>query len=372
LGLLFLAVSHSKKENEVDGSVVRFASRGIEAGFSFREIDQLRQIATQCNIDPPITIFDSREKFDKCIHHMVRNIKMSGGTKDQATHNFLSKLYDYRQKVEIAKPDVHPGINNSRQISEGQAVRILVQKVGVFESQVVKNTGQYMTVTRPEGKKIPPSMMWMRTKISVYFQREDDAGYVFDSEVLDEVFSLGIPSLKITQGESLFRTQKRKSIRTKIHKPAFLYLVQAGEPPHRMETGPGLKCSLENISDTGYAVTVGGRADAGLKVKVQFALDNAAICITGTVRSVSYDEFDDRSLMHIEAEALPPVTRNRILGEVFGMLPDEDEDELPFRVLESEMADMTGDRSSAENTDDGSMGDSIGDISANGDADSAA
>jgi hypothetical protein len=33
-------------------------------------------------------------------------------------------------------------------------------------------------------------------------------------------------------------------------------------------------------------------------------------------------------------------TQNRILGEVFGMMPDEDEDELPFRVLDDEMESL--------------------------------
>jgi c-di-GMP-binding flagellar brake protein YcgR len=298
---------------------------------------------------------------------------MSGGGDDQATQSFLSRLYDYRQKIEINKPRARKGITNSRQIDEGQPIRILVAKTGVFESRVVKNTNQYMTVTRPEGTKVPPSMMWMTTKISVYFQREDDAGYVFDSEVLDEVFSLGFPSLKITQGESLFRTQKRKSVRTKMHKPAFLYLVQAGEPSHKLEANPGLKCFLENISDTGYAVTVAGKAESGLRVKVQFGLDNTAVCMTGTVRSVSFDEAADRSILRIESEPLSSHARNRIMGEIFGMLPDEDEDELPFRVLDSEMADITGvNESEEESAEEESADGSISDVSAGADTDIAA
>jgi hypothetical protein len=269
-------------------------------------------------------------------------MKMSGGKNDQVTQNFLSKLYDFRQKIEVEKPRARRAIVNSRQIEEGQTVRILVKGTGVFDSRVVKNSGPYMTLLRPGGKGSSAKMMWIQTKIAVYFWREDDAGYVFDSEVLDEVYSLGYPALKITHSDSLFRTQKRKSIRTKIHKPAFLYLTEPGEPSHSIETDPGLKCFIENISDTGYAVTVGGMADAGLRVKVQFALDNAAVCVTGIVRSVDYNEADNRSLLHIEAEALSSGVRNRILGEVFGMLPSEEEDDLPFRVLDDEMAEMIG------------------------------
>ena len=336
LGLIFLLVSRSKKEGK--GSWVRFVSRGREAGFSFKEIEMLRHLAGQCNLEYPISLFTTQSQLDKCIYSLVRSINMAGTSDDQGNQNFLSKLYDHRKKIELERAEIKNTLANSHQISEGQVLKILVTGTGVFRSQVVKNTNQYLTISRPiNSKKSAISMRWQGLKISVYFSREDDAGYVFDCDVLDEVFSLGIPSLKISHGEKLFRTQKRKSVRVKIHKAAFLYLVAINEPPHKLEMDPGLKCFLEDISDTGCAVTVGGKADAGLRVKVQFALDNTAICMTGTVRSVDFDEGANRSVLHIESEPLPVESRIHILGEVFNMMPpEEDEEELPFRVEENE------------------------------------
>ena len=359
LCLLFMMFSRSKKEG--GGNWIQFFARGREAGFSLREIEMLRHLAAECNLESPNSIFESKGQLDKCIRSMVRNIKMTGESEERGTQDFLSKLYDYRQKIEINKPHTHYSISNSRQIGEDQALRILVVGTGVFKSYVVKNSSQFMSISRPESKKGTSAMSWAGTKISVYFWREDDAGYVFDSEVIDEVYSLGIPSLKITHGDSLFRTQKRKSVRTKMHKAAFLYLVPSSEQPHKIEIDPGLKCFLEDISDTGCAVTVGGRADAGLRVKVQFALDNSAICITGTVRSIRYLEDVNRSILHIEAESLPTETRNHILAEVFGMLPEEDEDELPFRVLDGEMAGFTAKQGDAASdvTDDNAVPESV-------------
>jgi len=364
LGLLFFALSRSKKEKK--GNWVQFFVKGREAGFSFKETEMLRHLAIQCSLELPNTLFESQSQLDKCIHSLVRSIKMSGETEERGNQDFLSKLYDYRKKIEIDKTSVKNSISSSRNISEGQTLRVLVAGSGVFRSQVVKNTNEYLTISRPANKKSSSTMPWIGTKISVYFWREDDAGYVFDSEVLDEVYSLGFPSLKITQGSSLFRTQKRKSIRTKLHKAAFLYLVAAHEPPHKIEIDPGLKCFLEDISDTGCAVTVGGRADPGLRVKVQFALSNAAVCITGTVRSTEFKEDANRSTLHIEAENLPIEIRNHILGEVFGMLPDEDEDELPFRVLDGEMTSSSTDDGSTDDELDGKLlADSDGAISSN-------
>jgi len=340
LGIIFLFLSRPKKEGDVNW--VQFYAKGKETGFSFKEIEMLRQLAIQCAIEPPIAIFESQDQLYKGIHSLVRNIKLSGESASAATRDFLSKLYDYRQKMEINKKHAHQLIAHSRQISEGQTLRVLVVGTGVFNSSVVKNTGQYMTISRPVNDKGPVTLAWTGLKIAVYFWREDDAGYVFDSEVLDEVYSLGISSLKIAHGDSLFRTQKRKSIRIKMNKAAFLYLVPSNEPAHKLETVPGVKCLLEDLSDTGYAVVIGGKTMEGFRVKAQFALNNVPVCITGTVRSTSYREDTKRTVLRIEAEPLPTNIRNQILSEVFGMMSDDDDDELPFRVVDDEAANLTG------------------------------
>lgn len=339
LGLAYFFFFRSKKEKP--GNWVQFFTKGKDAGFSFKEIDLLRRLAVQCNIEDPCSLFSSQNQLDICIRSMVKGIRMSGESEEQGTHDFLSKLYDYRKKIEMNKPMIKNGISNSRQISEGQLLRILVTGTGVFKSQVVKNASPYLTISRPVNTKMSASMTWEGMKISVYFWREDDAGYVFDTGVLDEVFSKGISSLKIGHSDSLFRTQKRKSIRIKMHKAAFLYLEKDGEQPHKIEIDPGLKCFLEDLSDSGCAVAVRGTAPTSLRIKVQFALDNTAICMTGTVRSVSFNQEINRSVLHMESDPLPIEIRNQILGEVFGMLPEDDDEELPFRVLDDEAASIS-------------------------------
>jgi c-di-GMP-binding flagellar brake protein YcgR len=283
-------------------------------------------------------------------------MKISGNEDDRSSQDFLAKLYDYRKKIEMDKPKFkNGGIQNSQQIDDDQVLRILVDGVGVFKSHVIKNVSQYMTVARPMSAKLSPDFSWMGMRISVYFWRNDDAGYVFDTDVLDEVFSKGYASLKISHADRLIRTQKRKSIRIKIHKSAFLYLLSGDGDPNRIEVAPGLKCFLEDLSDTGCAVTIGGKAAVNLRVKIQFSLDNQAIAISGTVRSIEFKEDANRSLLHIEADPLPLETRNHILGQVFGMLPEEEED-LPFRLLDEEIEKDGGDPSVESRADSSAAG----------------
>ena len=331
--LLILSVTSRDKSNWI-----QFFAKGKDAGFSFKEIEMLRKLAVKSNLEDPSSLFFSQNQLDLCLRAFVKTLHVSGGISDQENQDFLSKLYDYRKKIEMDKPRIKNGISSSRQIGDGQSLRILVPGTGVFKSQAIKNTTNYLAISRPATNKLPGTFSWTGMKISVYFWREEDAGYVFDTDVLDEVFSKGIACLKILHTDSLFRTQKRKSIRLKMHKPAFLYLLSNEEDATRVESRPGLKCFVEDLSDSGCAITIGGKAQAGLRVKIQFGLGNTTICMSGTVRSIEFKEDINRSILHIEADPLPIDIRNSIMGEVFGMLPEEEED-LPFRMLGNEEGD---------------------------------
>jgi c-di-GMP-binding flagellar brake protein YcgR len=273
---------------------------------------------------------------EACIRALVLGIRQYGESEEQGTHDFLSKLYDFLGKMDMKTADVQSSISSSRQMGEEQPVRILVQGVGVFKSSVVKSDGQYLTLSRPVANKGVASPQWDGIRISVYFWRDDDAGYVFDTDVIDEVYSKGISSLKVDHCDSLFRTQKRKTLRIKTNKPAYLYLANESDMPGRIEKSPGLKCFLENFSETGCAVRVGGQASAGMRLKIQFVADNTLVCMIGTVRSVDFRQIENHSLLHIQTDPLPLEMRNHVLGEIFGMMPEEDEDELPIRVMEKE------------------------------------
>jgi c-di-GMP-binding flagellar brake protein YcgR len=333
---LLCAFYFTRAKKEGSGNWIQFFAKGKEAGFNMKDMEQLRKLVSTCKITDAVSIFKSQKQFETIIRSMVNAVRMSGERDEPATQEFLSKLFDYFHKIEMEAAENKARITNSRQISEGQVLRILVPGTGVYKSEVVKIFGNYLTISRPVNSKLSASMQWSGLKISVYFWREDDAGYVFDSEVIDEVFSKGISSLKIEHNDSLFRTQKRKYLRVKFRKAAFLYLVNDNDNPHRLEKSAGLRCMLEDISETGCAFRVNGQATVGLRLKVQFSLDRIPICIPATVRSVDYNQETNISVVHMEADPLPIGVRNHILCEVFNLLPEEDEEELPFRVLDEE------------------------------------
>ena len=335
-GFLLLLTGSGKKKSH---SWLQFYAKGKDAGFNIKDIEILYGLAVKSDIEDISSIYWSLEQLDICIRALVKDIHQGGKENDVDSQDLLSNLYDYRNKIEMNKPQAKQGIFNSRQISDGQNLRILIKGTGVFKSEVIKNSQQYLTVSRPIANRESGTFSWTGQVVSVYFWREDDAGYVFDTNIMDEIMSRSIPALKIAHSNSLFRTQKRKSVRVKMNKAAYLYLLTDEDFANSIEIIPGLKCLLEDLSDSGCAIAVGGKGVQDLRIKVQFALNNFPVVMTGTIRSVAYKEEANRSLLRIEADPLPIETRNHILGEVFGMLP-EDEEDLPFRILNEEAEAM--------------------------------
>mgnify|MGYP005841968371 CR=1 FL=1 len=303
-------------------SWLEFFAKGKDAGFSFSELRLLRKLAISAELEDPSTLFWSEKQLDRCIGELIKKAEVTGTDRKIETQDFLSKLYEYRKKIEFEHPRYKKGISSSRLIGESQPIKVLVDGLGVFKSQVVANSDRFLTIQKPN---IPPQkggIIWRGKRLAIYFWRKDDAGYVFDTYVLDEAMARGTSVLQIAHSDSLFRTQKRRSIRARTHKPAYLYMPSGEEAPEKVEVKPGLRCIVEDLSDTGCAITIGGKGVEGLRIKVQFEIDGHPVVLNGTVRSVDYNEDKNRSLLHVEA--LPPSinTRNRILAEVFGVKPE--------------------------------------------------
>jgi len=318
---------------------VQFFNKAKEDGFTAKEMEMLRRLAIQSGSGEVSSIFLYQDWLDMCIRLLVNDARASGREDDPEIQTTLSRLYDCRQKIEIDRHESKNAISNTHQIKNGQVFKIFLAGMGAFTSQIVKNANGYMTISRPVSTEDVTVKEWRGMKISICFWREDDAGYMFTTEVKDEVYSLGILSLKISHNLSLSRVQKRKSIRVKMNVPAFLYLVGEGEAFHKIEASPGLKCILEDISASGCAVTVGGKAADDLHVKIQFELNGAAVCVSGTVRSAIYWEDTNRSVLHVEADPMPPEIKNKIFNKVLGSLESGDDDDTSFRILDDAAID---------------------------------
>lgn len=292
-----------------------FIGKSLAEGFSFMETSRIREAAKAGGLKDLGLVFRSTRDLDR----VITAIGGVEGGRSRETTRLLEKLYELRKRLEFEQPRYLMGIKSSRHLVHGQRLRVLLPGVGVFQSTVIDNNPRYLVLSWPVGMRLPKGFVWKGKKISVYFWRRDDAGYVFDSYVLDDLRIRDVPVIHVAHSESLLRTQKRKSIRTRTAISAYLYLLKRIEGAYeKAELEPGLRSRIVDLSEDGFALVIGGRAKEGLLVKAQFSLGGRELVMSGTVRSVDFDRSTNLSTIHVEAVSPSPRTRNALRAYVYG------------------------------------------------------
>ncbi|HOZ70942.1 MAG TPA: PilZ domain-containing protein [Spirochaetales bacterium] len=320
-------------------SPLEYYARGKEVGFTFSEARAIMEMCRIAGVPDSTAALWSIRELDACIKAFAKKYRAEGMERDRGAIVFMEKLYEFRKRLEFELPKYRAGITSSRFIRANQRIRVLVEGIGVYSSTVIDSNERYLVVSYPVGARVPPGFQWKGARVSVYFWRQEDAGYVFDTYVLEDLRIRDIPVLQLGHSGSLLRTQKRKSLRVRSRMPAYLYLLKrlegAYEKPERV---PGLKCVVQDVSEDGVSVLIGGKARIGLLVKAQFYIGDDQIVISGTVKGSEYDVEKNQSLLHVEAMTPSPRMRNVIRSHVYNVGPGDSErrgaelDERPFSV----------------------------------------
>ncbi len=299
---------------------IHFYTKGKEAGFSFSEVNLLRKVAVEGRLNNPTSLFWSIKQLDRSIRGSMIRFKSEGVLDEVENMEFLSKLFDFRKNVEMKLPKYMIGLTTTRKITKMQFLKITLPGLGTYMSQVVENQRRYIAITYPEGPKLPPGFEFKGGELNIYFWRKDDAGYVFKSRVLEDHMDRKVPILYISHSNSIIRSQKRNSIRVDINIPAHLYPLRTiGHATEDLEEKRGIRCRLQDLSEDGAALLIGGHGKVGMNVKIQFKLSDTNLVMCGVVKGVSFHQNKNTSIIHIQAIPLSNRTKNRILAYVYNL-----------------------------------------------------
>lgn len=311
---------------------LQFYLRGRESGFAFREINLIRRVAVEARLEDPTALFWSVKQLDRAIKAFVIKYRSRGEEENLEYNQLLAKLFDLRSKVEFDLPKYKMGVKSSRKLMKGQVLRLTLPGAGPFASKLIENLVRYMAIEYPRGPRLPDGFTWKSQKVGVYFWRAEDAGYFFQTKVIDDYSDRKYPILHVAHADNLVRTQKRNEVRVETDLGAELYplrtVVESNEAP---EQGRGLRCRVVDLSEGGLAVLIGGKAKVGLPVKIQFALGETPVVMSGVVKGLNYDQKKNRSLLHVQAQPPSTATSNRILTYVFNLFGER---EAPGRQAE--------------------------------------
>ncbi len=328
LGILFLLIVAFVVFVQHSGGFgfpwVQFYVRGKESGFKFRELNLLRRVAVENRLKNPTSLFWSERTLDRCIRGTIIRFRAEDKETDEKAVEFLSKLFDFRKRVEFNLPKYRLGIQSSRSISAQQPLKITFPGGSIYYAKVVENMRKYIAISYPRGKPLPFGVSWRGQKINVYFWRMEDAGYYFESKVIGDYMDRKFPILHITHSDQLVRTQKRNSIRAKLDTTGMLFPLRSiKEANEDVSRSGGYRCKMVDISEDGAAAIVGGRAKPGLPVKIQTEIHNTPIVMCGTIKGVTYKESKNVSILHIQANTPSAPIKNTILTYVYDIFADD-------------------------------------------------
>ena len=304
---------------------VQFYLKGKESGFAFKEVNLLRRVSVDHKMKDPTSLFWSIKLLDRCIKGTVLKFRSKEEEETVNATSLISKLYEFRKRVELNQPKYKLGLKSSREIQKHQRMKLNLPDKGPFSTVVVENLKRYMAVSYPEGPNLPPDFPWKGQQIGINFWRKGDAGYFFQSKVIND-FSAekSYPILHVSQNDNITRTQQRRSIRVPVNVIAQLYPLKTKDnASEEFENRKGLKIILVDISEDGAALVIGGKAKVGLPIKIQFKLSDRDLAMCGVIREINYDEKKNRSLLHIQAFPLSAKMRNAILSFVYDILGEQ-------------------------------------------------
>ena len=304
---------------------LQFYMKGRELAFTFHEIHLLRRVSIESRLENPTALFWSTKQLDRAIKGIIITYRARSKETSPEYNILLSKLFELRKRVEFDQPKYKMGIKSSRRLMAKQGLRIMLPGLGPFYSIVIENLPRYMAIAHPRGPKLPDGFSWKNQKIGVYLWRAEDAGYFFQTKVLDDFLDRQYPILHVAHSDNLVRTQKRTSLRVETEIPAELFPLKSIDNSSEVpEEERGLRCRLSDLSEGGAAILIRGKARVGVPLKLQVTLGDSLVIMSGVVKGITYDEKKNLSLLHMQASAPSVIMRNRILTYVYNLFGDRE------------------------------------------------
>lgn len=313
---------------------IKFLIQGQDEGFKIGECLLLWRLAKSTSLEQPASLFYSVPALNTAITDYISNARHSGEENSPKVQDFLAKLYKYRTKIDIDHENKR-GLESSKYLERGQRLRIILKGKGVFTSEILNN-GREISALLPLQKNTlkMPAEDWVGEEVSVYLWRKGDAGYVFDTRVTGSGVFQGQTVIYLAQSAKMERAQKRRSVRSACKIPAHLYFL--GDQTidfTSVELSEGYRCILEDISEDGAMVRVGGKGETNVQIKLQFEIDDKLIVMFGIVRAVEYNPKINQSRLHFECLHLEKDMKNAILNYVYKIIPDDKKEVLEAMAM---------------------------------------
>ncbi len=324
-----------------------FFLKANEFGFSWGESRALHRLASSLDLAQPNSLLGSTIVLDKCLKLLMSKAHRKLYTDEPSQIDLVYKLMDYRMGLEKRRPRYSHGMETTRTIKPGQILKVLIPDVGVYLLKVLDVSRTTISLMYPDSRA-PAGLAWKGRSIEVWFWRNDDAMYYFETQVINEPDkqTLG-PIVQIRHADRLVRTQKRNNIRVRVGRDGeILPLPSLQDANEAYQAKQGYMCRILDVSESGMAIIAKGKLNAGFLAKIQFMVGNHSIVMCGEIKAVDPKPHYKVSVLHLEALPLSKSMRISVMAYVLGFLTEEqpvaleDSAEKKSEELESEKQEL--------------------------------
>lgn len=303
-----------------------FFTEGKDIGFSNSDLLLLWRTAKYVGLEEKKQLFWSVSALDECIKFIARQVDNPvSNSSAEEMQKILNGLYSYRTKIELEQVQKKRSLESTYEICPGQICIILVPgKLTVYAKLVKNNKDSLRFALFDASSARAASLNWKNKDVRIYFWKQNDAGYIFSSAVINSESFEDRYELTVKHSEKIVRTQKRKSVRVSCNFEALIFPLQNSQPYDSVYLNSGgVKCTINDISEDGAMFFVKGKGANGVKLKLQFKIKNEPIVMCGKIVRFVYDELMNKSRVHFQCEFLEQKTKNSILSYVYNIASED-------------------------------------------------
>ena len=310
------------EQQKYSSAVFRRTAKAL--GLPAPHVELLENLVRACKVKQPFLVFTSAGLLDDTLKKGLYSMDSVRDLSQEERERRKALIFQIKQIIER---NARRGavLRSTNFLKPGQLLTITPEGGGQFSSKVISNMKDFLTVAAPSVAGGADSR-WMRgTKLAVYFWRENDAGYTFQSKVLGYDTVKGVASVLIQHSKTLRREQRRRSRRRELMRACFYYpirIVESGpgrEPEKKATVEQNMRTlgTVVDLSAGGCAIQTLNPFDKGKLTMIEFDIDRKApIRAFGKVMSV-HRQKGRGGVMHIMFTNVTRQYLNRISEFVY-------------------------------------------------------
>lgn len=303
---------------------ITFYIGGQKKGFSSRDLFLLWKLLDSGGLTKEIQNSWSIQSVDRYISFINADSSYYRISEDRgAIEDILAKLYAYRTQVALHNDAEKFAIRHTLDMPTGQmCILLFARSPAIYAKLILKtNEGLLFSILQSSEKNFTDIPVTTGTPLTVYFWKRADAGYIFKTTTIMRTKADGQVRLQVKHKRDLLRTQKRKSIRASCQFSGVAVPVHYNTLFEESSNSGGVKCTIYDVSEDGAMFIIKGKILRGLRIKLQFTINDIPIDMWGTVVYAGYNRNKNISKAHFYCEHLMPRMKNAVLGYVYNIVP---------------------------------------------------